>query len=114
MVNMPEYLEAYDYAKLANEALRVRGNTPLYSDMELDLIKYQLDPDLYPNVNWQKEVLNRNALQQTYYINAKGGGSLARYYLSLGMSNESSAYKQEKSSKYSTKVGIAPTIIASI
>ena len=105
MVNMPEYLEAYDYAKLANEALRVRGNTPLYSDMELDLIKYQLDPDLYPNVNWQKEVLNRNALQQTYYINAKGGGSLARYYLSLGMSNESSAYKQEKSSKYSTKVG---------
>ena len=49
--------------------------------------------------------MNRNALQQTYYINAKGGGSLARYYLSLGMSNESSAYKQEKSSKYSTKVG---------
>lgn len=43
MVNMPEYLEAYDYAKLANEALRVRGNTPLYSDMELNLIKYQLD-----------------------------------------------------------------------
>jgi TonB-linked SusC/RagA family outer membrane protein len=105
MVNMPEYLGAYDYAKLANEARVVRGSTPLYSDMELDLIKYQLDPDLYPDVNWQNEVLNRTALQQTYYVNAKGGGSLARYYLSLGMSNESSAYKQEKSSKYSTNVG---------
>lgn len=105
MVNMPEYLGAYDYAKLANEAWAVRGSTPLYSDMELDLIKYQLDPDLFPDVNWQDEVLNRTALQQTYYVNAKGGGSLARYYLSLGMSNESSAYKQEKSSKYSTEVG---------
>lgn len=105
MVNMPEYLRAYDYAKLANEALAVRGNPIAYSDMALDLIKYQLDPDLYPDVNWQDEVLNRNALQQTYYVNAKGGGSLARYYLSLGMSNESSAYKQEKSSKYSTAVG---------
>lgn len=105
MVNMPEYLGAYDYAKLANEARVVRGSTPLYSNMELDLIRYQLDPDLYPDVNWQNEVLNRTALQQTYYVNAKGGGSLARYYLSLGMSNESSAYKQEKTSKYSTKVG---------
>ena len=105
MVNMPEYLGAYEYAKLANEALAVRGNPIAYSDMALDLIKYQLDPDLYPDVNWQDEVLNRNALQQTYYVNAKGGGSLARYYLSLGMSNESSAYKQEKSSKYSTAVG---------
>ena len=105
MVNMPEYLDAYEYAKLANEALVVRGNSPLYSDMELDLIKYQLDPDLYPNVNWQDEVLNRNSLQQTYYVNAKGGGSIARYYLSLGMSNESSAYKQDESSKYAQKVG---------
>lgn len=105
MVNMPEYLDAYEYAKLANEALAVRGNSPLYSDMELDLIKYQLDPDLYPNVNWQNEVLNRNSLQQTYYVNAKGGGSIARYYLSLGMSNESSAYKQDDNSKYAQKVG---------
>lgn len=75
MVNMPEYLGAYEYAKLANEALAVRGNPIAYSDMALDLIKYQLDPDLYPDVNWQDEVLNRNALQQTYYVNAKGGGS---------------------------------------
>ena len=103
--NMPEYLGAYDYARLANEARVVRGDQPLYSDIEMDLIKYHLDPDLYPDVNWQKELLHRNALQQTYFINARGGGSLARYYLSLGMSNESAAYRQDKNSKYSAKVG---------
>lgn len=102
--NMPEYLGAYDYALLANEAKLARGEEALYSPMALDLIKYQLDPDLYPNVNWRDEILNKNSLQQTYYMSARGGGSVARYFFSLGMSNEAAAYKQEKSSKYSTDV----------
>lgn len=105
LVNMPEYVRSYDYAKLANEARVVRNDAPLYSDIELQLIKNHLDPDLYPDVNWRDEILNSNSLTQTYYVNARGGGSLARYYLSLGYSNESAAYKQDKSSKYSTSVG---------
>ena len=102
--NMPEYLRAYEYAKLANEAKLARGEEELYSPMTLDLIKYQLDPDLYPDVNWRDEILNKNSLQQTYYMSARGGGSVARYFFSLGMSNEGAAYKQEKSSKYSANV----------
>ncbi|WP_029904894.1 TonB-dependent receptor [Prevotella sp. 10(H)] len=105
LTRMPEYVGAYEYAKLANEARVVRGNPPLYNQMELDLIQNGLDPDLYPDVNWQDETLNRTSLQQTYYVNARGGGSVARYYLSLGMSNESAAYKQDKKSKYSADVG---------
>lgn len=101
---MPEYLGAYDYAVLANEARLARGEEELYSPMALDLIKYQLDPDLYPDVNWRDEILKHNSLQQTYYVNARGGGSVARYFFSLGMSNEQAAYKQDKSSKYSADV----------
>lgn len=102
---MPEYLDAYDYALLANEASVVSGNQPLYNDVQMELIKYNLDPDLYPNVNWQDEILKRTSLQQTYYLSARGGGSLARYFISLGMSNESAAYKQEEVSKYRKNVG---------
>lgn len=102
---LPKYLGASDYALLANEARAVSGEAPLYSDMELDLIRYQLDPDLYPNVDWQKEVLNKTSLQQTYYVSAQGGGSIARYFISLNMSNEGSAYNQDKESKYKTNVG---------
>lgn len=105
LTHMPEYLGSYDYARLANEARVVRGDQPLYSDIEMDIIKYHLDPDLYPDVNWQHEVLHKNSLAQTYFVNARGGGKLARYYLSLGTSNESAAYRQDKSSKYSTSVG---------
>lgn len=48
---MPEYLRAYDYAVLANEARAVRNEEILYNDMELKLIKNHLDDDLYPDIS---------------------------------------------------------------
>lgn len=102
---LPEYLGASDYAQLANEARVSSGLPAVYSPMELDLIKYQLDPDLYPDVNWQKEIMNKTSLQHTYYLSAQGGGSIARYFISLNLSNEGSAYKQDKNSKYKANVG---------
>ncbi|WP_029905306.1 TonB-dependent receptor [Prevotella sp. 10(H)] len=102
---MPEYLGAYDYAVLANEAKVMRGDDPLYSDAELYIIKNRMDPDLYPDVDWRDEIINKTSLQQTYYINARGGGSLANYFVSLGLSNEDAAYKQDKTSKYNSGVG---------
>lgn len=101
---MPEFLGAYEYAKLANEARAVSYMDPLYNDMELNLIRYQLDPYLYPDVDWQKEMLNRTSLQQTYYVSAQGGGDIARYFISLNMSNEDAAYRQDKHSKYKSDV----------
>lgn len=105
LTKMPNYLRAYDYAVLANEACTLSDIDPIYSDMELDLIKYKLDPDLYPDVNWQKEVLHDTSLQHTYYLSARGGGSIASYFISLNSSFEDSAYKQSPNSKYNTNVG---------
>lgn len=102
---LPNYLGAYDYANMANEAKVVRGEERLYNDTELYIIKHGLDSDLYPDVNWREEILKRTSLQHTYYINARGGGSIATYFISLGYSTEGSAYKQDKNSKYSSGVG---------
>ena len=102
---MPEYLDAYDYALLANEASIVSGNQPRYSEIEMELIKHGLDPDLHPNVNWRDEILNKTSWLHSHYISARGGGSIVRYFMSMGLSSESSAYKQDKSSKYRKNVG---------
>jgi TonB-linked SusC/RagA family outer membrane protein len=102
---MPKYLRAYDYARLVNEALSVRGSAPAYNDVDLDIIRYRLDNDLYPDVNWQDEILNDHSFEQSYYVSARGGGEVARYFLSLGLSDETAAYKQDKSSVYSSNVG---------
>lgn len=94
---MPEYADAYSYASLANEARVVRGYDPLYSDVELDLFRYGLDPDLYPNVNWRDVILKDHVINPAYHLNISGGGSNARYYMSLGIQQNEALFKQEKS-----------------
>jgi TonB-linked SusC/RagA family outer membrane protein len=102
---MPEYLRSYEYAQLVNEALAVRGDVPLYTPLELDIIRGGLDPDMYPDVSWQDEIVNSNSFNQSYYVSARGGGEVSRYFVSLGLSNESAAYKNDKNSVYSSNVG---------
>ncbi|MCK9436820.1 MAG: TonB-dependent receptor [Synergistaceae bacterium] len=102
---LPEYLQAYDYAKLANEASVVRGDAPLYSETELGIIQDGLDQDMYPNVNWQNEILNKHFWRQSYYVSGRGGSEVARYFLSLGANTETAAYKVETNSPYASNVG---------
>jgi TonB-linked SusC/RagA family outer membrane protein len=102
---VPEYLRAYDYAKLANEARVVRGDAPIYSEVELDIINDGSDPDLYPDVSWQDQVLRKHALSQSYYVSARGGARVARYFLSLGANTETAAYNYDKSSIYAANTG---------
>lgn len=101
----PKYLRAYDYAKLVNEAMMVRNEIPIYSDVELDIIQDGSDPDLYPDVSWQDEILRNTSWKQAYYVSAKGGAQVARYFVSLGGSSETAAYKYDKNSVYAANSG---------
>ena len=101
----PNYLRAYDYALLANEARAVRNESPIYTGVELDIIRDGSDPDLYPDVNWQEEILKNTGFRQSYYVSARGGAQVAKYFISLGMSNEAAAYNVDKNSPYAANVG---------
>jgi len=102
---LPNYLRAYDYAVLANEAREVRGESPIYTDVELDIIQDGLDRDMYPDVSWQDEVLRSSGFRNSFYASARGGAQIARYFLSLGTSNETAAYNFDKSSVYASNAG---------
>lgn len=91
---LPEYLGAYDYAKLANEARAMSGDPDIYTRLDLDVIKYGLDPDIYPDVNWIDEIMKKTSMQQRYYMSARGGGDVAQYFVSVGAQLEGAAYKQ--------------------
>jgi len=102
---LPNYLDAYGYAKLANEANIVRGDAPLYDETEMGIIQDGLDQDMYPNVNWQDEILNKTFWSHSFYVSGRGGSEVARYFLSLGANSETAAYKVEKNSPYASNVG---------
>lgn len=92
----PEYVNAHDYARLANEARVVRDQRPVYTDAELALFKTGLDPDLYPNIDWKDVILRDYAWNQQHHLSASGGGSNARYYMSLGIQTKDALFKQDK------------------
>lgn len=101
----PQYVNAHQYANLANEARVVRGQRPLYTDAELRLFETGLDPDLYPNIDWKDVTLNENVWNQEHHISASGGGTNARYYLSLGVQSKEALFKQDKNiNKYDTNI----------
>ena len=102
---LPRYVGATQYAEMANEAAVASGMSPIYNDTQMDIIRYGLDPDLYPDIDWQDVILNPTSFQHTQYVSAQGGGNIARYFASLGMSQESSAYKSMDDSKYNKGVG---------
>ncbi|SDL55370.1 TonB-linked outer membrane protein, SusC/RagA family [Pedobacter sp. ok626] len=92
---MPEYADASLYAELANEARVVRGLNPVYSPVEMELFKTGLDPDLYPNTNWRDIMLKDYTRYSQYNLNISGGGTNARYYMSLGYLNKEGIFKQD-------------------
>ena len=101
---MPEYLGAYDYACLANEAREVRGEAPVYDSEMFEVIRYGLDPDLFPDVNWQKEMLKKWTLGAQVNLNMSGGGDIARYYVGLNYKTNDAAYKESGLNRYHTNV----------
>lgn len=101
---MPEYVNAYKYASLANEAQVIRGNSPIYTPAELELFKTNLDPDLYPDVNWRDVILKDHVVNTQQHLNVSGGGENSRYYLSLGLLNNTAIFKQDKNNTNNTNV----------
>ncbi len=102
---MPKYVDANQYAALANEAAMSRGIDPIYSSVDLNLFKTGMDPDLHPNVNWRDVILKDYTWNQQFHLGASGGGQVARYYMSLGVLNKDALFKQDRGiNKYDTNV----------
>ena len=53
----PEFVDGYTYAQMLNEARTTRNLEPAYTLNELEIINQKVDPDLYPNVDWQDVLL---------------------------------------------------------
>ena len=91
----PEFADGYTYAMLMNEANVTRNQDPIYQDDELELIRLGMDQDLYPNVDWMDVLLKDGAMTYRANMNLSGGGSTARYFVSLSYINEQGMYKTD-------------------
>lgn len=95
----PKFVDGLTYASMANEARTTRNQKAVYTDQELMMIGEQLDPDIYPNVDWMDLLLKDGAPMYRTSVSVKGGGAKARYYLSGSFLDEGGMYHVDKTMK---------------
>lgn len=92
----PEFVDGITYANMMNEARITRNQEPIYSPGELEILRRGLDPDLYPNVDWMGMLLRDGAMQYRANLNLNGGGSTARYFVSVSYLQENGMYNTDE------------------
>ncbi|MDR1517260.1 MAG: TonB-dependent receptor [Dysgonamonadaceae bacterium] len=95
LIKVPEYANGYEYATMLNEARITRNQPPVYEEDELLAIKYGLDPDLYPSVDWADVILRDGAMGYRANVNLDGGGARARYFVSVSYVEDQGMYKTD-------------------
>lgn len=99
---LPKFLNAYQYAQLYNEALANDGKAPAYSQNDLDAYRDGSDPIGHPDVDWQKEVLNKQASIGRYDLSISGGSPTVKYFANLDYFNQQGLFKKSPETVYNT------------
>ncbi|MDD3036868.1 TonB-dependent receptor [Bacteroides sp.] len=91
----PEFVDGLTYASMLNEALTTRNLPAAYSEDDLNLIENQLDPELFPNIDWMNMILKKGAPIYRATVDLSGGGTTARYFVSASYVDEGGMYKTD-------------------
>ncbi|MCW3094309.1 MAG: TonB-dependent receptor [Ferruginibacter sp.] len=101
-LGLPTPLPAYKYAYLLNEALLNDGRNAAYTAADFNAYRNGTDPIGHPDVNWYNTVINKNPLLSRYNLNVNGGGSMARYIISLSYLSQDGLFKTDAANTYNT------------
>lgn len=77
-------LNSYLTAKLTNEAMINDGQTPKFTDEDLELFKNHQDPYGHPDVDWSDVLLKNHAITTNNNLDISGGTKRVRYFVNLG------------------------------
>ncbi len=111
-MNLPKMVNALDHMRMINEAYTNVGRPALYNDQILN--DYQtLGPsnrDLYPDTDWQKQVLTGSGLQQNHFISVNAGTDKLRVLGSLGYLDQKGIIENSRFSRYTFRINTDMTI----
>jgi len=80
---LPDYVSAQSYMKLVNLAQINSGGTAIFTDETIAAYSNSSrNRDLYPDVNWMKEIMQGNGFQQEHNIAITGGNEKGVYHFS--------------------------------
>lgn len=86
--SLPKIADSWVYAELYNEAAVNSGRSAKFTPEQI--AQYRNGG---PNVNWVKELYNRNSPQSSHSVSMTGGNDQLSYMASLGYLDQSSMFK---------------------
>lgn len=102
----PEFVDGPEYMRLYNEASIARGGQARYAATDIERTANGFNPLIYPNVNWKNVMFKEMAMRQKANINVAGGGSKAKYYMSLEATHESGLLNTQKEYSWNNNINI--------
>jgi TonB-linked SusC/RagA family outer membrane protein len=103
---VPELADGITYMTAANEAAynMGRGEYSIYTEDYIANTRAGVDPLLYPNVNWRKEIFKDWASTRRANVNIRGGSQMAQFYSSISFFNEKGLIKTDPSESYDASI----------
>lgn len=104
IAHRPKMVDGYTYGLAINEGRLNDGLGVMYQDWELNALRDQTYPLLYPNVNWLDETFRNKGAGNKYVIQFRGGSEKFRYYAMANLITDNGFIKRPNETKgYSTQ-----------
>jgi TonB-linked SusC/RagA family outer membrane protein len=105
-LDMAKFVDGTDYMLLNNEACLNGGERIMYSQMQIENTRNNVNPYYYPNVDWTKELLRKNSPSQKVSLNVSGGSEKVRYYANAGFLNQNGIFKNFNYYSFNNNINI--------
>jgi TonB-linked SusC/RagA family outer membrane protein len=106
-VELPKFVNSFEYATLRNAAAKNEGVALPYTDEELRKFKDGSDPDAYPtHANIWGDITNRNAILTNHNIEVSGGAEKIKYYAGLGYQFQEGMWPATNSRRFNLSLSL--------
>ncbi|MDR1667127.1 MAG: TonB-dependent receptor [Bacteroidales bacterium] len=101
-----EFTDAITYMRLHNEAALTRNPlAPLpYSQSQIDNTLAGLNPYAFPVTDWKSSLMKDYTMNQRVNMSISGGGTVARYFVSGGFTNDNGILKVEGANNFNNNI----------
>lgn len=104
---IPEFVDGYRYMEMYNEAVTgQQTGGVLFTQSQIDNTRNNVNPYVFPNVNWYDEVFKGQAFNQKVNFNIRGGTKKIVYFMNIGVNHETGMLQDQASKLFSYKNNI--------
>lgn len=98
----PKFVNGARFMELFNEAVRNEGTgNTLYTDEQIANTRNHVNNEIFPDVNWYKEMFKTASYNQKANMNVRGGTSKIVYFMNLNVSHETGMLRNRSKEYYS-------------